>query len=220
MTRLVAATFLLGLLATGCMSPAERLEPSIIKGIREGFTTRDEVHRTLGKPRQEVNGSNQKRLATYQYSRLKPDAAVPTPSILPNKAGTVLLRTVSVIYDEHETVEKLLFYETTAPLYRQMSTYWIGQAITDRETARILRGASGEGEMESLFGRPTARGLTVEGRPVMAWSYLQIKSRFGFREAQQTLFVYLSPSGIVEDFAVVGTVGTNEKEKKASTLSR
>ena len=214
MMRFVSITFVLGLLAAGCMSPAERLEPSIVKSIREGFTTRDEVHKTLGKPRQEVNGSNQKRLATYQYSRLKPEAAVPTPSALPDKAGTYLLRTFSVLYDEHDTVEQMLFYETSTPLYRQMSTVWVGQAITDRETARILKGASGEGELESMFGPPTARGLTIEGTPVMAWSYVQIKSRFELREAQQTLFVYLSRSGIVQDFAIVGNLSLTESEKR------
>src|SRR5688572_13628196 len=108
MTRLLLAIFVFGLLGVGCTSPGKRLEPSIVQGIREGVTSRDEVHQALGKPDNELTGSNQKRLAVYQYSRLKPEYTVPAPSILPTKAGDIMIRAVSVIFDEQDLVDKVM----------------------------------------------------------------------------------------------------------------
>src|SRR5262245_284605 len=88
------------LTALGCSSPAKRLEPPVVSQIREGVTTRADIERLFGKPRNPITGSNRRNLVVYEYGRLKPNPEPTSPSVLPTPIGTVWLRTLTVLYDD------------------------------------------------------------------------------------------------------------------------
>src|SRR5215216_3635254 len=54
---------------TGCIGPAQRLEPKIVQQIKEGWK-RPDVEKLLGEPRSTVVGnSGEKSVAHYGYTR-------------------------------------------------------------------------------------------------------------------------------------------------------
>src|SRR5689334_10902044 len=99
------------LMVAGCSSPAKRLEPSVVGQIQEGVTTRADIERQFGKPDNAIIGSNRRTLVVYEYGRVKPSAEPTTLSILPTPIGTVCLRTLTVLYDDADRVEKTVFHE-------------------------------------------------------------------------------------------------------------
>ena len=213
MKRLSIGLFVLVLVVTGCMSPARRLDSAVLNQIREGVTTRDEVEKILGMPLTAIDGSNRKTLARYEYGRLRRNAEVPTPGILPTQAGTLLLRTVNILYDNRGKVEKRTFYESTTPYQRQMSSIWVGQLIGEKDLARIKKGTTSETELIRWFGPPMARGLTVEGEPVVSWFYRMAKGRFELKLQQQTLLVFLGPGSEARDYLILGNVNLKERKQ-------
>jgi outer membrane protein assembly factor BamE (lipoprotein component of BamABCDE complex) len=205
--------FVLALLSSGCMSPARRLDAEQVQDIKSGVTTRREVEKKLGKPPGEINGSNQKTLVTYDYTRVKPSAQVETPGIMPSYAGSLLIRTVSILYDQKQKVERLTYYETTTPFHRQLSKVWVGRIIEEKDMAHVIKGASTVGDVEESFGPAMAKGLTVDGRPYFTWFYTLVRSRFEMKKQQQNLFVYFDNHGIVQDYLIVGNVSSVAEEK-------
>lgn len=213
MKRSITLLLLLVLAVTGCMSTACRLDPVVLKEIKQGVTTRTEVEKTLGKPLSEMNGSNHKTVVSYDYTRLRPSSQVPSPGILPSYAGTLLIRSVGILYDKNQTVEKVTFHEATTSFHRQMSSYWVGQVIEEKDLNQVIKGASTVGDVERFFGPAMGKGLTVEGRPYFVWFYRMVRTRFNLKRQQQSLFVYFDNLGIVQDYAVVGNVGVPSQGK-------
>ena len=201
------------LLITGCSSPGRHLEPALVGQIREGVTTRQEVEKQFGQPRNTMNGSNRRTLVIYEYGQLKPNAEPASASVLPTPMGTVWLRTLSILYDERNTVEKALFYQSTTPYERNMSSISAGNVVGEKELASIKTGETTASDLRKSFGSPMSKTLNVDGELVLGWFYGKAAGRFEPSSKRQTLLVRVDAADVVRDYVVAGNLTPTPETK-------
>jgi outer membrane protein assembly factor BamE (lipoprotein component of BamABCDE complex) len=212
MTKTALLLSVAAALATaGCSSPGKRLEPSMVNQIREGETTRDEVEKHFGKPENAITGSNRRTLVIYEYGRLKPSAEPTSLSILPTPIGTVRLRTLTVLYDDADRVEKKVFHESVTPYERNMSSVSAGTAVEEADLSSIKAGRTTGAELRKRFGYPMGKTMTIDGHLVLVWHYGKAAGRFEPRFKRQSLLVEMNASDVVIDYAVAGNLSPKSR---------
>jgi len=207
MKKLVPAIAAIACFAAGCLSSAQRLDPSVVRQVQEGRTSRVEVEQKFGKPAAALMGSNRKTLVKYQYELVVPSGHDTWTDDSPTRLGDIWSRTLSLLYDEHGTVERFLWYETKGSVKRNVGTASMGRLVTEADLAGIRRGTTTETDLRNVLGRPTEKSLTVEGDVVLSWEYRGVGLGIDNRRQHQTLRVYLDGANRVEDFVVIGNAG-------------
>src|SRR5688572_19900065 len=86
------------LLFVGCLSPADRLEPSVVQQVKEA-STRAEVEKIMGRSGAIVTGAGSNSVAHFQYTRRIDSAEFQLIGNFAKNPGDILLRHLSVLYD-------------------------------------------------------------------------------------------------------------------------
>lgn len=174
--------------------------------IHEGVTTRQEVEKQFGTPRSVVRGSNRQVLVLYEYGQIRPDAPSQSTSVLPTPIGTVRLRTLSILYNERNTVEKALFHQSATPYEQSMSSISAGNVVGEKELASIHCGETTASDLRKTLGPPMSKTLNVDGDLVLAWYYGKAAGRFVPNSKRQTLLVHVDANDVVRDYVVAGNL--------------
>ena len=206
-SRLKAAGAFLGsialvLIASGCVSPARRLDPSVIRKIQPNVSTRADVEKLLGKPRELIMGPAHKTVARYWWTEALHTADSSRERRRTNP-GDVLFRSFTVLYQPAEVVKRKLHDESVTPALRDEYHVTVGHRIDSSVLDRVSKGATTMKDLLALLGEPTARTLSPSGNVVLIWVYAQEDSRHrGFNTDFQKFVVGLDENDRVADFAV------------------
>lgn len=185
---------------TGCVSPAKKLDPSLVSQIKEGVTTRQEVETLFGQPREAATGANQKTLAYYRFQQ-----AYRNPGWVgayEGHLGSVGIRTLSVLYDNKETVEKFLVSQSNTVVSRDENGISAGRIIPEETFAKIIKGITSKGEVIQWLGPATTKTLTVEGDQWFRWNFAR-KGRWAADNQVQEFGVIFDDENFVKDFGVI-----------------
>ncbi len=199
MQRLVVFLTLV-LAVTGCVSPAGKLDESLVAQIRDGSSTRQEVERVFGQPKSSITGSNDKEVAVYQFFRMyeKDD-----PMSAKRVRRRIHLRMLSVLYGKDNRVEKHHLYESDTKGSATATGARVGSSVRPAQLALINKGSTTREDLIEYLGNPLGEHLTVEGELMLIWLYLEGNGPMSFAPRAQILEVILNEGGTVHDFQVV-----------------
>lgn len=185
---------------TGCVSPAKKLDSSLVSQIKEGITTRQEVETLFGPPKETATGANQKTLAYYRFQQ-----AYRNPGWVgayEGHLGSVGIRTLSVLYDNKGTVEKFLASQYNTVVSRDENGISAGRVISEETFAKIIKGITSKGEVIQWLGPPTTEMLTLEGDQSFRWNFAR-KGRWAANNQVQEFRVILDDENFVKDFGLI-----------------
>ena len=220
MRRSFLLALILVLILSGCVSPAEKLDNSLIAQIRDGSSTREEVERLLGKPKVETTGSNGKRVAIYRHRESYKHGDESTaltlgpeyPETIYTKAeGQLLMRTLSVLFGPDGRVERHHFYESRTAISQNLVNTKLGAVVRPAQLAHIFRGQTQRSDLVQHFGEPLTEELTAFGNLVLSWIYLEGSGNVDFAPRGQLFEVTATLGGTVRDFRVVQDAGIGGK---------
>lgn len=199
----------MGLWLNGCVSPGERLEPSVVNRIVEGKTLRIEVEHLLGRPDHTWTGSERETVVGYSFYRFlpRPDSGGNSDIV-----GSYWQRSVSFLYDSDEVVIKKTFYETERPIYSAHRRVWIGRALTSSDLESVQAGQTNFTDLMRRWGRPATKGLTLKGQFVYTWHHARVKDTTGLNEKGQSVHVYFDNDGKVIDYRIEGELPVPARE--------
>lgn len=179
-------------LLTGCESPGRALEKSAIDQIRDGQTTRAEVDRIFGEPRQMSKSPEGKTM--YSYQRYYGPSAAGGP--FSDEAHLMML---SVLFNSSDIVEKHLFSHTKPKVNSQM--LHAGRKLSQEELSRIVPEKTTRTELNTWFGPHVSEELTFSGLRLVSWLYIDAYSLSGRTEVQ-ALEVIMTDDDRVASFRV------------------
>jgi hypothetical protein len=187
---------------TGCITPAKRLEPSMVATIEPGKSTKSEADKLLGKPESLVTSVEGRTLAQYSYFR---EAGYGSPCIV---------RMLSLLYDRQLVLEQKLFSDSTlAPRIHLFKPSQLGDAIDRERIIKLMKPGTIRSDIINELGPPTIEELTVKGETIMTWIAVQDGIAFFKRMESQTLSVRLDEHGILLDFSIHGTLEPEAERK-------
>jgi hypothetical protein len=199
----------MGLWLNGCVSPGERLEPSVVNRIVEGKTLRIEVEHLLGRPDETWTGSDRETVVGYSFYRFlpRPDSGGNSDIV-----GSYWQRSVSFLYDSDEVVIKKTFYETERPIYSAQRRVWIGRALTSSDLESVQAGQTSFADLMRRWGRPSVKGLNLRGVLIYTWDYARAKDTSGLNTKGQAIHVYFDNDGKVIDYRIEGELPVPARE--------
>ena len=198
---LVIFTFA-ALLLVGCITPGQRLEPHLVHLVKEGSSQR-EVEKLIGKPNYTVTSSGDSSVAHYEFVRRNDSAQRLLFGNLASEPGDILLRHLSILYNEKSIAEKVLFYQSVTPFRTGIGKASAGTVVHPEALKQITKGFSTEKSLMRQFGEPQLKTLDTKGNVVLEWYYA--KAEMGFlrnKNDMQVLSVVLDQSGRVVDHAL------------------
>jgi len=208
MKKVYSLLALLVVTSLGCVSAGSRLERHVVDRIQEGVTRRAEVEKILGAPRSTLQGSDRKVLVDYAFGRYhpgsQPEAIGPTSRVI----GSVWERSVSILYDTEGVVLKKTHFETERRIRADEDRVWTGQNISDDDLKFIEPGVTTFAEITKRFGRPSAKGLNLQGRFVYDWQYAVAKEPSGLNIKGRTIQMAFEDDGRVIDYRIHGNLPT------------
>ncbi len=199
MQKLVVFLVLI-LAVTGCVSPAGKLDQSVVAQIQDGVSTRPEVERLFGQPRITDIGSNGKQVAVYRFFREYEKEDMLTPGRVKRFYH---LRMLSVLYGKDGRVELHHLYESNTPGSANYHKASVGAMVRAEQLALINKGSTERADLVQFFRDPMAETLTTDGNLMLIWLYVEKNGAMDFSPARQRLEVLTTRSGTVRDFRVV-----------------
>lgn len=192
--RLIASLFLAAatILFTGCETPGRSLAKSAVEQIKDGSTTRADVDRIFGEPRQMTRSPAGATL--YYYERFYGPST--QQSAFSDESHLLIL---TVLFDGRDIVEKHL-YSHTKPNVNSRSLR-VGQPFAKSDLARIVPGKTTRAELNGWFGPHWSEELTLAGSRMVAWVYGDAFDLTGSVRVQ-ALEVLLTDAGVVASFRV------------------
>jgi outer membrane protein assembly factor BamE (lipoprotein component of BamABCDE complex) len=192
---------------TGCIGPAQRLEPKVVQQVKEGWK-RPDVEKLLGEPRSTVVGnSGEKTVAHYGYTRRIDSVEFQLLGAMAKNPGDILTRHLSLVYNRQNVVDKVLFHQSITPFEVGFGRVSAGHTVSKETLDQVQKGVSTQDDVVKLLGEPTVRALDPEGDLGMIWHYG--KSQMGWtkdRRDYQTLVVAFDKSGHVKERVLSGNV--------------
>ena len=161
----LGSALLLVLLVAGCETPAQRLEPATVKVIQPGLTTKADVLKIYGTPRQSIVGDGRTLLVWDVVYWARPDSTPFSPS------DSTLARMLSVLFDENGIVLKSLLSEHRIPTTFSAGVVFIGRDFDAKVLAQIKVGATTLPAARTLLGEPAFESFDLNGNPVIDWAY-------------------------------------------------
>jgi outer membrane protein assembly factor BamE (lipoprotein component of BamABCDE complex) len=158
---LVVSAFLL-VAQTGCETPAQRLDSKAVETIKPGVTTRQEVLKEFGAPRETLTAGNRTLLIYKRFYSGVPSHYGPTTDSY--------LLVLSVLFNSDDRVLRK-HYSSHA-----LDTFYyggrsVGTKIEDKTVAQIQPRVTTRKEALALLGEPTQETLTTGGHLVVDWAY-------------------------------------------------
>lgn len=196
MKQLIRFSLLLlaSLMVAGCESPGRSLSKSAIQQIRDSQTTRTEVDKIFGEPKQMTRSSQGRTL--YFYERYYGPSGSFSSSA-PFQESHLL--TLSVLFNPNDVVEKHLYSHTRPDVSSRMLT--AGRELNPEELRRITPQKTTEAELGAWFGPHWSEQLTLTGSRLVIWLYASAIP-LGGRVDVQALEVLMNDNGTVGAFRV------------------
>jgi outer membrane protein assembly factor BamE (lipoprotein component of BamABCDE complex) len=179
-------------LIAGCQTPGQSLAKSAIDQIRDGTTTRVEIEKIFGEPRQMTKSPQGKTL--YYYERFYG----PSQSSMAF-ADEAHLMVLTVLFRPNDVVEKHLFSHTKPDVSRRMAR--AGHKFESADLARITPQKTTREELNSWFGPHWSEQLTLSGHVMVVWAHIDALNATG-RIEMQALEVLMDDAGKVSTFRV------------------
>lgn len=180
------------LFVLGCASPGQFLSPRAIQQLHQG-QSRDEVVKIFGEPREITKGTDNRTL--YAYYRFDAPIGASNSDFISPFRDEAKARTLTILLNGQDEVEKFLFSESKPDLNRASSRF--GRKITAAELAKIESNKTTRQDLTALLGPPYAEMLTLEGRCKLVWVYFEIMAGGA---ASQDLEVLVDDEGKVVTF--------------------
>lgn len=200
--KLSFSLLILALVATtGCHSPGHKLEPELISQIKEGTTTRVQVESIFGAPKRVFTGATQKTLTLHKYQVNRPNPG--WRGAAEGNAGSILLRSLTALYDSNQVVEKLSYHESSTVVRRTRDGIVIGWPPDNADFTKIIKNITSRGELLQWYGAPTMQTLTIDGERLLCWGFRQ-RGAFAIQTRDQEFQVILDEDDFVKDFAIMG----------------
>jgi len=184
-------------LVTGCESPGRSLDKSAVDQIRDGQTTRAEVERIFGEPKEMTKSPAGKTL--YHYERFYGPFNSGQAGMAAPFADESSLLILTVLFNPGDIVEKHLYSQTKPDVSRRMLR--AGVKLGTDELARIVPEKTTRAELASWFGPHWSEELTLSGHTMVVWVYADAFNVTG-RVAGQALQVIVDETGKVLTFRV------------------
>jgi outer membrane protein assembly factor BamE (lipoprotein component of BamABCDE complex) len=160
---LSAAAWLIAL--TGCETAAQRLDSKAVQLIKPGVTTRQEVLKEFGDPR-ETTGANGRTLLFYGREFWgRPSRYGPT--------GDSYILGLSVLLDQNDIVLRTHYSSHKVDLTYGAGTVSAGSFVSDKLAGRIRTGVTTRKEAVAILGEPAVEKLTLDGRLSLSWAYAE-----------------------------------------------
>lgn len=179
-------------LATGCETPGQSLAKAAVDQIRDGTTTRGEIEKIFGQPKQMTRSPQGKTL--YYYERFYG----PSQSSMAF-ADEAHLMVLTVLFGANDLVEKHHYSHTKPDVNRRMAR--AGQKFESSDLARITPQKTTRAELNSWFGPHWAEQLTLSGHVMIVWLHVNAMNAIG-RVETEALEVLMDNSGKVATFRV------------------
>lgn len=194
---------------SGCVSPGERLEPSVVNRIVEGKTLRIQVEHWLGAPDHTLTGQGRETVVDYVFSRFLPN---PGANQNTDIVASVWQRSVSVLYGADNVVVRKTFYETERPIYSAHRRVWIGSPLTSADLDAVQPGETTFADLMRRWGRPSVKSLNLSGLFVYSWDYARAKDTTGLNTKGQAIHVVFGNDGKVIDYHLEGELPVPARE--------
>jgi outer membrane protein assembly factor BamE (lipoprotein component of BamABCDE complex) len=188
---LSVAVFTICLFA-GCETPGHALAKSAVDQIQSGKTTRADVEKTFGEPKQMTKSQSGKAL--YYYRRFYGPSA--QQSAFSDESHLLVL---TVLFDPAGIVEKHLYSHTNPNVSDRMLS--VGRKLGKEELGRIVPQKTTLAELGSWFGPHWSEELTLSGQRLVVWLYGDAFNVIGNVNVQ-ALEVIVDDVGTVSDFRV------------------
>jgi hypothetical protein len=176
-----AAAALLLALVPGCETPAHRLAPKAAKAIQPGVTTRLDILRDFGTPR-ETTRANGRTLLFYQRQYSPP----PPYGFSPSQPATLI--GLSVLCGPDDRVLRAHYSSHQVDLFWGPGSVSAGTPVTEKTLAKIRPNVTTRQEAMALLGEPWMEGMTLDGGLVIDWGYWEGNRIGGARQRIFRLF--------------------------------
>jgi hypothetical protein len=198
MRRLILGLSLSLLLTGGCAVYDRRLEVDTVTRVRPGETTRKQVEKVLGPPREVVTLTNG-FLARHYFHGLRPsrDASRHHRKWQP---GELLFRTLTLRYDDRQLLVRKLHDESVTPVFRTNAWLFAGSALTTETTSFVARGVTTGQELIRRLGEPASRTFETNGLPQLVWMSARVREKAWGDAIVDAFVVTLDERGVVGDF--------------------
>ena len=184
----ILVTALLLSFATGCQIPAHRLEVAPVKTIVPGSTTRSVIENKFGQPSETMTSPSGNMVARYFFHNFIASTEASISHRWDNP-GTVLFRTLTLLYDTNGIVLRKLHDESMTPVRRSRS-HWIegGPNLDPQELTLIKTNETRGADLVARLGEPLSRSLNTDGSPLLIWFYGRDRlDRMGMPEGKKLI---------------------------------
>jgi hypothetical protein len=186
----------------GCASYARRLEVSTVRKIEPRQSTRTDVERLLGRPKETVVGSDGNTVVRYFFHEFHRSSDASRYNRM-NNPGLILFRTVTLDYTPSNIVLHKLHDESVTQIYRTNAWYHAGPTLTPESISFIKKGVHTENDLRPSLGEPASRTFDGNGHNVMLWFNIKTRENTWSNPTVQRLQVLLNDQFKVQDYVLV-----------------
>lgn len=213
---------LLFLVLAGCVSPAAKLDGSLVVQIKEGTTTHAGVESLLGKTTMVITNSAGRQVWIYHHrtgiTRRNPQSAImfdptrpSTSTVYTSASGQLRVRMLSILFGLDGRVDRKHLYESSSDYGATLTGAHLGTRFGHEQLATIQKGVTDRPSLVNVFGEPFAEFLNPEGNLVLGWNFSELSPMPGAQPKRQRLEVLLGRSGIVIDYEVSRDSGRRDQ---------
>jgi hypothetical protein len=190
------------LVLSGCATrPA--LEQADLLQITQGKTTRAEVEQLLGKPDDEVTGSNGRTLIVYQeFER--------DWRLLKSEIGLDFL-TAFFLFSEEGVLEKKLISETGTAVVWKGSVATFGRPISEEQLQKLKLNETRYEDVTSILGPPLVERLTLDGEIIREWIFSR-EATFSKSGSQTFTASFDYDMDVLRDFVIEDDLPADKKK--------
>ena len=192
----------LSLLLAGCASYSKRLEVPTVKKIQPQQSTRADVEKLFGRPKESVVGPNEITVARYFFREYHKSTDASWHNRRDNP-GWILFRTLTIAYNRSNIVERKLHDESVTQIYRTNAWFHAGPSLTRESISFVKKGGSTETDLRAKFGEPASRTFDDNGHVMLLWFNIKTRETTWSNPTVQRLKVVLDNLSVVQDYALV-----------------
>jgi outer membrane protein assembly factor BamE (lipoprotein component of BamABCDE complex) len=160
---LAAACLLIAV--AGCETAADRIDPELVQTIKPGITTRQEVLKQFGSPRETLSSGGRTLLFYERDYRAWVTRYGPI-----SPARLVCL---SVLFDRNDRVIRTNYSSHNLTVHAGAVTASAGSPVSEKMLARIHANITTRKEAIEILGEPGMETLALDGHLVMSWPYIE-----------------------------------------------
>lgn len=192
----------LSLLLTGCASFAKRLEVQTVKKIQPHQSTRTEVEKIFGRPKESEIGPNGVTLVRYFFHEFHRSTDANWHNQRENP-GEILFRTLTISYDPSNVVARKLHDESVTQIYRSNAWFHAGPPLTPNSILFVKQGVTAEADLRARLGEPASRTFEDSGLIMLLWFNIKTRETTWSNPTVQRLKVILDERNVVRNYVLV-----------------